>query len=68
MWVRGSDVGAWGLLGQAAILGLGSEAGRLVLARFRGPTSRFPGFFRMHFDYTPEVDTGAVAKLALQVT
>ncbi len=39
-----------------------------MLARFSGPTSRFPGFFRMHFDYTPEVDTGAVAKLALQVT
>ena len=26
-----------------------------------------PGFFAQYFDYTPEVDTGAVAKLALQV-
>ena len=51
---------------QAAILGLGEEAGEQVLQRFAGPTSRFPGFYKMHFDYTPEVDTGAVAKLALQ--
>ena len=50
------------------MLGLGSEAGRLVRERFLGATSRFAGFYRMHFDYTPEVDTGAVAKLALQVT
>jgi hypothetical protein len=28
--------------------------------------ARFEGFYQMHFDHTPEVCTGAVAKTALQ--
>jgi len=42
-------------------------AAQLVAQRFASPTLRFPGFYLMHFDYTPEVCTGAVAKTALQV-
>ncbi|EKX51379.1 hypothetical protein GUITHDRAFT_102649 [Guillardia theta CCMP2712] len=50
----------------AAHLGLAHDAMKLVVQRFMSTSLFFPAFWTMYFDYTPEVDTGAVAKLALQ--
>ncbi len=51
---------------QAAHLGAAEYAAELVTERFSSATLRFEGFYQMHFDHTPEVCTGAVAKTALQ--
>jgi len=51
---------------QASLLGLVNETVAMLVDRVRAPTLRFPGFWLQHFDFTPEVDHGVVAKLALQ--
>uniref|UniRef100_A0A7S4UF45 DUF5703 domain-containing protein n=1 Tax=Guillardia theta TaxID=55529 RepID=A0A7S4UF45_GUITH len=51
---------------QAALLGLVNESAAMLVDRARAPSLRFPGFWLQHFDFTPEVDHGVVAKLALQ--
>jgi len=53
---------------QAALLGLGDEAGRMVAANFsrKNPQCRFPAFWGPNFDWTPDQDHGCVAMIALQ--
>lgn len=53
---------------QAAYLGLGEEAGKLVADRFRAsdPGSRFPAFWGPNFDWIPDQDHGANGQMALQ--
>ena len=53
---------------QAALLGLGDEAGRKVTANFsrKNPQCRFPAFWGPNFDWTPDQDHGGVAMIALQ--
>jgi hypothetical protein len=53
---------------QAAMLGLGEEAARLVTQRFatKDPGSRFLAFWGPNFDWTPDQCHGGNAMLALQ--
>ncbi len=52
----------------AAYLGLGDEAGRMLIERFshkHGP-SRFPAFWGPNFDWVPDQDHGCSGMIALQ--
>jgi hypothetical protein len=53
---------------QAALLGLGDEAARMVAANFSrsNPQCRFPAFWGPNFDWTPDQDHGCVAMIGLQ--
>lgn len=53
---------------QAALLGLGDEAGRMVAERFvtKHPGSRFPAFWGPNYDWIPDQDHGSVAAMALE--
>ncbi len=52
----------------AAMLGLGDEAGRMVAENFsnKHEGSRFPAFWGPNYDWIPDQDHGSVAVLALQ--
>lgn len=53
---------------QAALLGLGDEAARMITENFsrKNPQCRFPAFWGPNFDWTPDQDHGGVAMTALQ--
>ena len=52
---------------QAALLGKTREARDLVAARLTAQTTqRFPAFWNPSFDWTPDMDHGGVAMIALQ--
>ncbi|MCX6921833.1 MAG: DUF5703 domain-containing protein [Verrucomicrobia bacterium] len=53
---------------QAALLGLGDDAARMVAGNFsrKNPESRFPAFWGPNFDWTPDQDHGCVPMIALQ--
>ena len=53
---------------QAALLGLGEEAARMVAANYsrKNPECRFPAFWGPNFDWTPDQDHGCVPMIALQ--
>jgi hypothetical protein len=52
----------------AAMLGLTSEAKRVVVGRFGNPAAdyRFPGFYGPNYDWVPDQDHATTAMLALQ--
>ena len=53
---------------QAALLGLGDDAARMVVGNFsrKNPECRFPAFWGPNFDWTPDQDHGCVPMIALQ--
>ena len=53
---------------QAALLGLGDEAAKMVASNFsrKNPECRFPAFWGPNYDWTPDQDHGCAAMIALQ--